>query len=105
MTAIASGCWSCEPSPSAEREGSQGEGAREDRHRDRPPAPARRARPRRRRPAAPRRSDSRASWMTKIAFSPTMPTIMMAPTKLEMLSVIPVSEERAEDAREHRRRR
>ena len=29
--------------------------------------------------------------MTKMAFSPTIPTIMIPPTKLEMLSVIPVS--------------
>ena len=43
------------------------------------------------RTASPAASSSRPSWMTKMAFSPTIPTIMMAPTKLEMLSVCPLT--------------
>ena len=37
-----------------------------------------------------------------MAFSPTIPTIMIPPTKLEMLSVIPVQSEGAEDPGQHR---
>ena len=90
MTAIASGCWSCDPAPSASASGARANAVAQiviATGRNRRFAASRHASS----TAEPERSAVRASWITNTAFSPTMPTIMIAPTKLETFNVMPVT--------------